>query len=149
MAQADDHTDGRQDRNGSAGKKADQHAESLPRLRLRLHFEHLVEVPGGGKAMLGPGKVELLEKIDETGSISAAGRSMGMSYKRAWMLVETMNAMFAEPLVESSRGGAEGGGAALTEAGRKVAELYRMLESKTQISGDGEIAALGEMLRKG
>ena len=76
-------------------------AVPVPRLRLRLVY------PGG--AMLGPGKADLLEGIRETGSIAAAGRRMGMSYKRAWSLVETMNAMFAAPLVETSRGGAAGG----------------------------------------
>ena len=74
-----------------------------PSLRLRIVF--------GDVVMLGPGKAELLERIQQTGSIAAAGRSMAMSYKRAWMLVETMNAAFCEPLVASSRGGAERGGA--------------------------------------
>ena len=72
-----------------------------PRLRLRVVF--------GDGAMIGPGKADLLERIRETGSISAAGRAMGMSYKRAWMLVETLNALFRDPLVESIRGGVQGG----------------------------------------
>ena len=71
--------------------------------------------------MLGPGKADLLELIAETGSIAAAGRRLGMSYKRAWSLVETLNAMFRDPLVESSRGGATFGGARLTENGRIIA----------------------------
>ena len=75
-----------------------------PTLRLRIVF-----APG---AMIGPGKADLLDGIARTGSIAAAGRDMGMSYKRAWQLVETMNAMFAAPVVESSRGGARGGGRA-------------------------------------
>ncbi len=76
---------------------------AAPRLRLRILF--------GEDAMLGPGKAELLERVRETGSIAAAGRAMRMSYKRAWMLVEEMNAAFSAPLVDSARGGAGGGGA--------------------------------------
>ncbi len=75
--------------------------------------------------MIGPGKADLLERIEAAGSIAAAGRQMGMSYRRAWQLVETMNAMFAAPVVESARGGARGGGAAVTETGREVLRAYR------------------------
>ena len=74
--------------------------------------------------MVGPGKAELLQRIGETGSIAAAGRAMGMSYKRAWQLVETMNAMFAEPVVTSVRGGLRGGGATLTATGAEVLAAY-------------------------
>ena len=107
-----------------------------PRLKLRLVFE-------GGR-VLGYGKVELLERIDATGSISAAGRQMQMSYKRAWLLVEEMNAAFAEPLVKSARGGASGGGAALTETGRRVLGLYRALEARAAQAE--EISALAGLL---
>lgn len=112
-----------------------------PRFRLRLVF--------GEGEMIGPGKAELLEHIAETGSIAAAGRRMGMSYKRAWMLVETMNAMFAGPVVESSRGGARGGGASLTETGQRVLDTWRRLEARAQEAGAEEIAALRSMLRDG
>jgi len=74
---------------------------------------------------LGPGKADLLEQIAATGSISAAGRAMGMSYKRAWSLVEEMNAAFSSPLVLSARGGSGCGGASLSEAGELVLTLYR------------------------
>jgi len=109
------------------------------RLRLRIHF--------GDRLMLGPGKAELLELIRETGSISAAGRGMGMSYKRAWMLVEEMNAAFRVPLVDSVRGGPGGGGAALTEAGRKVLEHFRSVEAAVAEVGEQDIEALKLMLR--
>ena len=69
---------------------------------------------------LGRGKMELLEHIRETGSISAAGRAMDMSYRRAWLLVSDMNRMFSEPVVESQRGGQKGGGAALTPFGEEL-----------------------------
>ena len=71
-------------------------------LRLRVYLDE--------RRWLGPGKADLLALIDETGSISAAGRRMKMSYKRAWTLAEALNAMFPEPLIESARGGAQGGG---------------------------------------
>ena len=103
-------------------------------VRLRLVF--------GGDAMLGPGKADLLQLIGETGSIAAAGRRMGMSYRRAWGLVEELNATFREPLVARARGGAGGGGAELTEDGRIVLDLYRRLEERLAAEGQEEIAAI-------
>ena len=71
----------------------------------------------GKDIVMGPGRADLLGKIAETGSIAAAGRQMGMSYKRAWALVESMNSTFREPLVEAAKGGVGGGGARLTATG--------------------------------
>jgi molybdate transport system regulatory protein len=79
---------------------------------------------------LGPGKVQLLEKIEQAGSISAAARVMGMSYRRAWLLVEQLNAMFGETLIATTAGGPRGGGAALTPRGRKVLAAYRAIEAR-------------------
>ncbi|PZN93554.1 MAG: LysR family transcriptional regulator [Hyphomicrobiales bacterium] len=79
---------------------------------------------------LGPGKIDLLEAISETGSISGAGRAMKMSYRRAWLLVDNLNRMFRQPLVEAAPGGAKGGGAHLTAMGREVVAHYRAMESK-------------------
>jgi len=112
---------------------------AAPALRLRIVFE--------GGAMLGPGKADLLDAIRETGSIAAAARTMNMSYKRAWMLVETMNAAFRGPVVQSSRGGNSGGGAALTELGAAVVAEYRALQAIAAEAGAGRIAALQAMLR--
>ncbi|GHE01526.1 molybdenum-binding transcriptional regulator, ModE family protein [Defluviimonas sp. 20V17] len=112
-----------------------------PRLRLRVLF--------GSDAMLGPGKADLLEAIRESGSISAAGRAMGMSYKRAWSLVEEMNAAFRAPLVESTRGGARGGGAHLSDLGLRVLKAYRGLEEDAARAGAARIAELQRLLRKG
>ncbi|SHJ73006.1 molybdate transport system regulatory protein [Shimia gijangensis] len=109
-----------------------------PRFRLRLVF--------GPDEWMGPGKAELLEHIEQTGSISAAGRAMGMSYKRAWQLVDTMNAMFRTPLVQSSRGGAKGGGAVLTDAGQVVLAEFRALEDTARAAGAKHIERLQEML---
>lgn len=110
-----------------------------PRLRLRI-------VLGPG-AMLGPGKAELLERIHDSGSISAAGRQMGMSYKRAWMLVEEMNAAFAAPLVDSARGGPGGGGAKLTATGSSVLRHYHAIIAAAAQAGAADLAALSALLR--
>ena len=93
-------------------------------------------------AYIGPGRADLLEHIAGTGSISAAGKAMGMSYKRAWGLVQVLNEGFGTPLVESSRGGASQGGAQLTEAGRFVLERYRQMQDKTRLAIAGDVAAL-------
>jgi molybdate transport system regulatory protein len=84
----------------------------------------------GGDIALGPGKVELLALIGQTGSINQAARRMDMSYMRAWSLVQTMNRCFKKPLVLVSRGGEGGGGAKLTESGRRMLALYRQMEAK-------------------
>ena len=95
---------------------------------------------------IGPCKADLLQGIQETGSIAAAGRSMGMSYKRAWYLVETMNGHFAGPLVAASKGGAKGGGAALTALGQEVLKSYRRMEQRTHRAVEGEIERLRALL---
>lgn len=107
-------------------------------LRLRLLF--------GERLVFGPGKAELLGGIAETGSIAAAGRAMGMSYKRAWSLVEEMNAAFREPLVTSARGGAGGGGAVVTETGLAVLEAYRSMVAATDRVCADDIAAVAALL---
>lgn len=93
-------------------------------------------------AYIGPGRADLLELIASTGSISAAGKAMGMSYKRAWGLVQVLNDGFGTPLVESSRGGANQGGAHLTEAGRFVLAHYRQMQDKTRAAIADEVTAL-------
>ena len=90
---------------------------------------------------------DLLERIRDTGSIAAAGRTMSMSYKRAWSLVEEMNKAFREPLVDSTRGGAKGGGAHLTAAGETVLSNYRKLEEITAEAGAARIGLIRSMLR--
>ena len=85
----------------------------------------------GSTILLGPGKADLLEAIDRLGSIRDAATDLGLSYMRAWNLVQTMNAAFREPLVIVHRGGPERGGAELTKTGRAALQLYRDLESDT------------------
>ena len=93
---------------------------SGPRLRILL----------GSAIAMGPGKADLLEAIDIEGSITRAARRMGMSYRRAWLLVEVMNGAFRAPLVETARGGRRGGGAHLTDLGREALARYRAMEAK-------------------
>src|ERR1700691_195729 len=104
------------------------------RLTIRLDFEL-------GRR-LGAGKVALLESIDKTGSISAAGRAHQMSYRRGWLLVDELNQLFTEPVVSAHHGGAKGGGAALTDQGRRIVALYRNAEAKMRAAAQGEIDAL-------
>lgn len=97
---------------------------------------------------IGPGKAELLEHIDQTGSISAAARAMGMSYRRAWQLVEAMNRDFAGPLVSTATGGKRGGGAALTPLGGKALAKFRALEARASRAIAGDIAAYATLLKR-
>jgi molybdate transport system regulatory protein len=112
--------------------------KAMPKLTLRVDFDE-------GRAV-GPGKIKLLELIDALGSISAAGRQMGMSYRRAWLLVDSLNRCFREPLVVSHAGGAHGGGAALTAAGGAVVRHYRAAEAAAQAAGAAHIEALAQAL---
>ena len=89
-----------------------------------------IGIPLGDVYAMGPGKADLLEAIHETGSISAAGRKLGMSYRRTWLLVDEMNRCFRSPLVESRLGGAGGGGAKVTELGHAAVLRYRELQDQ-------------------
>ena len=96
---------------------------------------------------IGPGKIDLLEQISERGSISAAGRAMGMSYRRAWELVEELNAIFGRPLVQSRAGGKAGGGADLTPLGHFVVGRYRALQEAVEQASHGHLSALQAEIR--
>ncbi len=110
----------------------------FPFARLRLMLADGVVV--------GPGKATLLEEIARTGSIAAAGRAMGMSYKRAWSLIEELNRYFGTPVVETTRGGRDFGGAVLTGLGRKVVDLYRAAEVDVAVVIAGHLETLADML---
>lgn len=101
-----------------------------------------------GGLVLGPGKIDLIEAIDRTGSISAAGRDMGMSYRRAWLLADTLNRMFHEPVIKPAVGGVRGGGAQLTEFGRRLAAAYRRAEERTRLAVEQELASLDPAFRR-
>jgi molybdate transport system regulatory protein len=106
----------------------------MARLTLRLDFD-----PGQA---VGHGKVRLLEAVRAYGSIAAAGRSMGMSYRRAWLLVDELNARFDEPVIETKHGGQGGGGAELTPFGCRVVEQYHAIEAKAHAAGAAELDSL-------
>jgi molybdate transport system regulatory protein len=103
---------------------------ATPRLRIIM----------GEGLILGPGKVDLLEAIERHGSISAGAREMGMSYRRAWLLVDAMNQMFKEPVVVAAPGGSHGGGAQITEFGKDIAAAYRRIEERTRAAIREELA---------
>lgn len=109
-----------------------------PTLFIRIKF--------GERAFIGPGKTELLELIDEHGSISAAGRAMGMSYRRAWMIIDGLNSAFRSPLVTKQTGGSGGGGAVLTELGREVVTRYRQIEKQAAEKSAADLKALSKYM---
>jgi molybdate transport system regulatory protein len=111
---------------------------AMSTLKVRLYFD--------ADSWLGPGKAALLEAIAAHGSISAAGREMGMSYKRAWDLVAEMNRIFGAPVVHAQMGGKSGGGAELTKLGRDVVAHFRAIEAETTKAAAGHTRSL-ERLR--
>ena len=100
----------------------------------------------GAAVALGPGKADLLDAVADAGSISAAARAMGMSYRRAWTLVEAMNRDFKEPLIATSAGGSGGGGAHVTETGFEALRRYRAMEDKASAAVSDEIGAFSDLL---
>jgi molybdate transport system regulatory protein len=98
---------------------------------------------------IGPGKIALLETIRETGSISAAARKIGMSYRRAWLLVEQINESLQYPAVTPIAGGRQGGGAVVTPVGEQIIEIYRAIENTASKYASGEFRAVEKIVRKG
>lgn len=117
---------------------------SIPALELVPRFC----VRHGRRLVLGPGKIELLERIAATGSIREAASGMEMSYMRAWTMVKSLERGFAEPLVRKIRGGQTGGGAELSETGRAIVALYREAERRSAAAVDGVAARLAAHLRR-
>jgi len=113
---------------------------SHPRLSIRL------DLASGER--IGPGKIALLEAIRSTGSISAAARQIGMSYRRAWLLVEEINGSLQGPAVTAATGGRRGGGAVLTPIGKQIVEIYRAIESHADSSARAEFRAIQKLTRK-
>jgi molybdate transport system regulatory protein len=112
----------------------------MPTLSLRVDLD-----PDG---RIGPGKIALLESIAELGSISAAGRAMDMSYRRAWELVDEMNGIFGKPVVRSQSGGTRGGGAVLTSLGRALIVRYRAIERDAAAAAAQHLLALQEEIAR-
>src|SRR5690242_17395213 len=107
-----------------------------------------LRVLAGDFPAMGPGKARLITLIDSTGSISAAARELGMSYRRAWQLVDALNASFAEPIVTTAVGGKRGGGAVVTEFGQRIVEAYYRMESKASDAIAVDLGKFRTHLRK-
>jgi molybdate transport system regulatory protein len=103
-----------------------------------------IDLAGGTR--IGPGKIALLEAIAREGSISAAGRALRMSYRRAWELVEDLNRGLGSPVVTTSAGGSGGGGASLTAVGNAVVDHYRAIEAEAAEAAKRHVAALGRFV---
>ncbi|VTU16663.1 winged helix-turn-helix domain-containing protein [Variovorax sp. PBL-E5] len=112
--------------------------KSKVQFRLRIYRDESIAI--------GPGKIALLEAIAETGSISGAGRQLGMSYRRAWMLIDEMNRALASPAVNTATGGSHGGGTALTPVGEQLIKHYRAIESAARVAAAADISALTRLL---
>jgi molybdate transport system regulatory protein len=104
-----------------------------------------IDLAGGNR--IGPGKIALLEAIRSTGSISAAARSLGMSYRKAWLLVEEINHALREPAVAAETGGRHGGGAIITPVGERVVGLYRAIEAHARTAAVGEFRTIAKLVR--
>ena len=115
-------------------------SNALPSLSLRIDLD--------SGERIGPGKIALLENIEQHGSISAAGRAMDMSYKRAWDLVDEINRICRQPVVERQTGGKNGGGAALTAFGEALVERYRRIERDAASAVKKDLAALRSDIEK-
>lgn len=111
---------------------------AVPRPMLRI------DLPGG--ARIGPGKIALLEAVGETGSITSAGKALGMSYRRAWLLLDALNHTFDSPVVATTAGGVHGGGAQVTDFGRSLIVAYRDLEAACAALTEERLAAFAVRL---
>lgn len=116
----------------AARKRASGKAE----LRFRMR------ITAGGAVAVGPGKIALLEAVAHTGSITAAAKALDMSYRRAWLLLDTLNRSLRRPAVASVKGGAHGGGCELTEVGRELVALYRRVERQAAVACRADIRRL-------
>ena len=111
----------------------------------RAHFR--LRISRGDDIAIGPGKIELLEAIARTGSITGAAKALGMSYRRAWVLVDMMNRCFVSPIVAAEAGGPRGGGTRLTPLGEDVMRRYRRIEAVAETANADDLAALIRWLR--
>jgi molybdate transport system regulatory protein len=105
-----------------------------------------IRIPHGEEFAIGPGKADLLEAIQRTGSISAAARELQMSYRRAWLLVDSMNRCFRRPLVDTATGGKAGGGAFVTGLGMQALQLFREMQAKASDAIHADLDKLAKLL---
>ncbi|WP_259295157.1 winged helix-turn-helix domain-containing protein [Paraburkholderia sp. DHOC27] len=125
----------------AAAARTTASAKTAPEVRFRMRIRT------GETVALGPGKVDLLEAVREQGSISAAARSLGMSYRRAWLLIDELNKSLKSPATVSEQGGQSGGGCVLTPVGETIVRLYREVEAQAQKSCAKQISELTRMIR--
>ncbi|HTT09472.1 MAG TPA: winged helix-turn-helix domain-containing protein [Burkholderiaceae bacterium] len=111
-------------------------------------FRFRPRVTGGGEIAVGPGKIALLEAIGKTGSITAAAKSLDMSYRRAWLLLDELNRSLRVPAVDSAKGGQHGGGSALTDRGKELIAVYRRIEKTAESAARADIKRLMAMLAR-
>ncbi len=116
--------------------------------RTKAQIQFRLRISKGDDIAVGPGKVDLLEAIGTTGSITAAARELGMSYRRAWLLVDTMNRCFKSAVVDTEAGGKRGGGTQLTALGAEVVRRYRRVEAAAAKAGKADLAALTRLLAR-
>ena len=132
----------------TASAEAEVEAAPRPRPRRREPVARFrLRVTAGEVIAVGPGKIDLLEAIAQTGSITAAAKSIGMSYRRAWILVDQINACLRQPAVASAQGGERGGGSRLTVAGEALVEHYRRIEARAAEACADEIAVLLRLMK--
>ena len=115
-------------------------AAPKPRMRFRLR------ITAGDAIAIGPGKIALIEAIAKTGSITSAAKSLDMSYRRAWLLLDDLNRALKKPAVDSAKGGQNGGGSQVTDAGLQLITLYRGIEAKAAETCRAEVSRLLRML---
>lgn len=107
-----------------------------------------LRILAGESPAMGPGRARLIDLIGSTGSISAAAREMGMSYRRAWQLVDAINSSFKRPVVITAVGGKRGGGAVVTAFGREIVAVYRDMENKASTAITSDLKEFSRLLRK-
>ena len=126
--------------NPAPAKRAASRTKPVAKFRLRI--------TSGEAIAVGPGKIALLEAIAETGSITAAAKSLEMSYRRAWMLLDDLNRSLKKPAVDSAKGGQHGGGSEITDVGRQVIELYRRIEVDAALACKADLTRLVNLLAR-
>lgn len=117
-------------------------AASKPQARFRMR------VTMGDVIAIGPGKIALVEAISETGSITAAAKSLDMSYRRAWLLLDELNRALKKPAVDSAKGGQHGGGSAVTDTGQQLIALYRRIEQTAASACQADLAKLTGLIAR-
>jgi molybdate transport system regulatory protein len=129
------------------GTQAPIPAPTSSRTKTRPEVRFRMRIRKGDTVALGPGKVELLEAVREHGSISAAARSLDMSYRRAWLLIDELNQSLKSPATVSEQGGQSGGGCVLTPVGENIVRLYRGIEAQAEAACARQIDELTRLIR--